>query len=201
MDSWAPSSILMGPCYAWFRSERADQPERASAFSSGWIDCRELGRSLRCAISTSASIRWQIFAKLEAGERRGEMALENAPPLLLSLRDGTPHHDPVGAALLDVHDEHGAISPRPLRARLGRRSPKVRITRSQRPTNLGSDFGRDQRCLHRAPAKCRGAEHYERQQNLSFHCRSLGVQQALGKAHFSGGAQPPLWCPLSTEAV
>ena len=56
------------------------------------------------------------------------MAFERAPALL-GVGDRSPHDDAVGAALLNVHDEHRAVLPRPLRAGLERRWLKVRITR------------------------------------------------------------------------
>jgi len=90
------------------------------------------------------------------------MAFESAPPLL-GVGDRSPHDDAIGAALLNVHDEHRAVLPRPLRARLNRRRLKVRIARTQRPPDMRGQFCRSQRGLHSAAPKCRSREHDQRQ--------------------------------------
>ena len=89
------------------------------------------------------------------------MAFESAPPLLV-VGDRSPYDDAIGAALLNIHDVHRAILPRPLRARLDRRRLKVRIARTQRPTDMRGQFCRGQRGLHSAATKCRSREHDQR---------------------------------------
>lgn len=95
------------------------------------------------------SIGREDLAELEATKCGGEMALEDAPPLL-RVGDRSPHDDPVGAALLDVNDEDGAILPRALRARLNCRRPEMSILRTERATDLGGQFCRKQRSLEGA---------------------------------------------------
>lgn len=106
--------------------------------------------------------RRQDLTELEPSKRGGEMAFERAS-LLLRVGNRSPHDDAVCAALLNVHDEHRAMLPCPLRACLDRRRLKVRIARTQRPTDMGGQFRRGQRGLHSAAAKRRSRAHYQRQ--------------------------------------
>ena len=96
--------------------------------------------------------RWKDFTQLEASKSGGEMAFEGAPPVL-GVGDRSPHDNAVGTALFNVHDEHGAVLPRPLRARLNRQRLKMRIAGTQRPTDMRGQLCRGQRGLHSAAFK------------------------------------------------
>ena len=89
------------------------------------------------------------------------MAFERTPPLL-GVGNRAPHNDAVGAALLNINDEHGAILSGPLRACLDRRGLKVGIAWTQWPADIRGQFCRGQRRLHGAATKCRNRERYQR---------------------------------------
>ena len=85
--------------------------------------------------------RRQNLTQLKASKGGREMAFERTPPLP-GVGDRAPHNDAVGAALLNINDEHRAILSGPLRACLDRRGLKVGIARTQWPADMRDQFWR-----------------------------------------------------------